>query len=162
PSDFVHVHIHPLRFGAAAMKYLAAVFVLGVCLIAVRAEEPPHVEFAQKLRASHYADLAIEYLEKVRKTAPAELLPSIDLEIARARLDLARSELDAAKKPALFGQAREGFEAFLKNNPNSAQASEAKLEITSLAVLQAKAQLQKALRQTGRAAKQAEALKARP
>src|SRR5262249_2974556 len=35
-------------------------------------------------------------------------------------------------------------------------------EITSLAVLQAKAQLQKALRQTGRAAKQAEALKARP
>jgi hypothetical protein len=135
---------------------------LGVCLVAVRAEEPPHVEFAQRLRASHYADLAIEYLEKVRKTAPADLLPSIDLEIARARLDLARSEQDAAKKPALFGQAREGFEAFLKNNPKSSQASEAKLEITSIAVSQAKSQLQKALRETSRAAKQAEALKARP
>lgn len=144
------------------MKHLAAVLVLGLCLHAVRAEEPPHVEFAQKLRASHYADLAIEYLEKVRKTAPADLLPTIDLEIARARLDMARAEQDAAKRPALFGQAREGFEAFLKNNPNSTQASEAKLEITSIAVSQAKSQLQMALRQTGRAAKQAEALKARP
>lgn len=143
------------------MQKTVAVLALGVLVAAARAEEPPHLDFVQKLRASHYPDLALEYLQKIGPAAPANMRPSIELEIARARLDLARAENDAAKKPALFAQARQEFEAFLKNNPTSAQTSEAKLEITGLAVLQGKAQLQKAMRQTAGAGKQAEVIKAR-
>src|SRR5262249_32198605 len=142
------------------MKKTVVALALGVVVAAAGAEEPPHLDFVQKLRASHYPDLALEYLEKLAKNAPADLRPSIELERARAQLDLARAESDTAKKPALLAKAREGFEAFVKNNPNSAQASEAKLEITSLAVLQGKAQLQKAMRQSG-AARRTEAAAAR-
>jgi hypothetical protein len=142
------------------MMWRVVVLALGALVAAARAEEPPHLDFVQKLRASHYPDLALEYLEKLGQNAPADLRPSIDLEMARTRLDLARAESDATKKPALFAKAREGFEAFVKNNPNSAQASEAKLEITSLAVQQGKAQLQKAMRQTG-GARRSEAAAAR-
>jgi hypothetical protein len=143
------------------MKKTVAVLALGVFAIVARAEEPPHLDFVQKLRANHYPDLALEYLQKLAPTAPADMRPSIELEIARARLDLARAEQDAAKKPALFAQARQEFETFLKNNPNSAEASEARLEITSLAVSLGKAQLQKAMSRASGAGRRAEALKAR-
>jgi hypothetical protein len=143
------------------MKKLIAVLALGAFVAVARAEEPPHLDFVQKLRANHYPDLALEYLQKLAPTAPADMRPNIELEMARTQLDLARAEPDAAKKPALFAQARQKFEAFLKNNPNSAQASEAKLEITSLAVSQGKAQLQKAMSQASGASRRAEALKAR-
>ena len=142
------------------MRKTAVVLALGVVVAVASADEPPHLDFVQKLRASHYPDLALEYLEKLGKNAPDDMRPSIELEMARARLDLARAEPDAARKPALLAKAREGFETFVKNNPNSAEASEAKLEITSLAVLQGKAQLQKAMRQSG-AARRAEAAAAR-
>src|SRR5262245_30360093 len=146
--------------GAPSMRKILAILVIGMCGVATRGEEPPQLDFAQKLRASHYPDLALEYLEKLAKTAPAELKPGIELEIARSRLDIARSEPDAAKKPALLAQARAGFETFVKNNPNRPEAAEAKLEITSLAVLQGRTQLRKAMRPTS-GGKQAETLKAR-
>src|SRR5437660_1489556 len=147
------------------MRKILAIVAVGMCVAAARAEEPPHLDFARRLRESHYPDLAMEYLEKLTKTAPADMQPSIELEIARSRLDIARTDPDSGKRPALFAQARAAFEAIVKNNPSSAQASEAKLAITDIAVLQGKtllqkAQLQKATRQQG-STRQAEALKAR-
>jgi hypothetical protein len=135
------------------MKPMAAVVALGVLFAAIaqlaRAEEPPHLDFVQKLRASHYPDLALEYLQKIGPTVPAEMRPGIELELARTRLDLAMAETDAAKRPVLLAQARQQFESFIKNYPTSPEQSSAKLELKELAVLQGRAQLQKALRQTG-------------
>jgi hypothetical protein len=127
----------------------------------VGAEEPPALEFVRGLRARNYPDLALEYLLKLQQTAPPEMATQLALEIAKCRLDLAKSEPDAGKRPALYEKARKEFEAFVQKDPKSPEASEAKLEITSIAVLQGKAQLTMALRQQSRDAKFAEAAKAR-
>jgi hypothetical protein len=150
------------------MKPMAAALALGVLFAAAiaqlaqfaQAEEPPHLEFVQKLRQSHYPDLALEYLQKIGPTAPADLRPGIELELARARLDLALAETDASKRPTLLTQARQQFEAFVNNYPTSPEISAAKLELKELAVLQGRAQLRKAMRQSG-SAKAAEARAAR-
>src|SRR5262249_33287552 len=135
-----------------AMKRTAAIVALGAVVAlapAGRAKEPPHLEFVQGLRARNYPDLALEYLLKVSKTAPAAERPRLELEIARARLEIARAEPDAGKRPALLAQARRDFQAFVDKHPKSPQASEARVEITRIAVLLGRTQFHKALRQEG-------------
>jgi hypothetical protein len=143
------------------MRKLVTLLVFGAAVAVVRAEEPPHFDFVRKLRANHYPDLALEYLQRIRKTAPADLQPRIELEIARTQLELARTETDAAKKPALLAEARKAFEGFVKNHPNSAETSEAKLELSGVAVQLGKAQLKRMQQQPPGPARLAEAARAR-
>jgi hypothetical protein len=146
------------------MKKSAVILALLLALIPanwVRADQPSDLDFVHALRARNYPDLALEYLLNLKKTAPPEMANQLALEIARCRLDLAKSEPDANKRPALYDQARKELEAFVKKDPNSPEASQAKLEITTIAVLLGKIQLAKALEQQTPEAKRGEALKAR-
>jgi hypothetical protein len=146
------------------MKKSAVILALGILLAPVswvRADEPDAMEFVRGLRARNYPDLALEYLLKLQKTAPPEMANQLALEIAKCWLDLARSKPVASERPALYEQARQKFESFVQDYPNSPEASQAKLEITGIAVLLGKARLARALEQQSPEAKQADALKAR-
>src|SRR5262245_55000549 len=61
--------------------------------------------FVQQLRGRGYADLALEYLEK-RLSKDPKYAVDLPLEIAQAKLDLARSETDAAKRIPLYATVR--------------------------------------------------------
>ena len=127
-----------------------------------RADEPPEVQldFARKLRSKHYADLALEYLDKLRKTAPPALQPDVLLETARARVNLAQDKEPDQRAP-LFAQARKELEAFLAANGEHPEAPRARVEVARLAALQGKALLSSALRQETKQAQIDGALQAR-
>lgn len=145
------------------MNRLVAVLALGGAILAAgagRADEPSPLEFVRGLRARHYPDLALEYLERIRPAAPPELAAGIALEIARTRLEIAKAQPDSAVRLQKYGEARRDFEAFLQKHGDSPEAGDAKLEIAGIAVLQSKAQLDKALRPPVHAAQLKEARKA--
>jgi hypothetical protein len=114
-----------------------------------RAEEPPHLDFVQGLRAKGLPDLALEYLQnlKSRKDLPPEVARQLPLEIAKTGLDVAQLEKDLAKRDRLYEQAREEFTAFLKNTPKSTVAAGASLELARLVGLQAKGQFTRSQRE---------------
>jgi hypothetical protein len=128
-------------------------------------QEAPHVSelrFVRDLRARHYNDLALEYLDRLRKNNPSpELLSELPLELAETRLEAAADEPDSGKRLNLFEQARGEFEAFLKANPDHSRAPEAKLAIARVVVLQGKTQLSRALIQDVPETRIAEGVKAR-
>jgi hypothetical protein len=140
---------------------LAAMVVL-LAPWSARADEPAELqlEFARKLRTKHYSSLALEYLEKYQKTAPAEMRPLLALEIARTRVSLAE-EKEPEQRAPLFAQARSELEAFLQANAEHPEAPQARVEVARLAALQAKALLSAAFRQETRAAQITGAVKAR-
>jgi outer membrane protein assembly factor BamD (BamD/ComL family) len=131
----------------------------------VSAQETSHaaeLRFVRDLRARHYTDLALEYLERLRKKNPSpELLKELPLELAETRLDAAADEPDSGKRLAVFEQARGEIEAFLRDNPNHSRTGEAKLEIGRVVVLQGKTQLSRALARDNLEARIAEGDKAR-
>jgi hypothetical protein len=140
-------------------------FVLGIVGAKAVGQESAHdaeLRFVRDLRARHYADLALEYLERLKKKNPSpELLRELPLELAKTRLDGAIDEPDSSKRLAIFDQARSEIEAFLKDNPNHARTSEAKLDIARVVVLQGKTQLSRALAQDSPEARVTEGIKAR-
>lgn len=128
---------------------------------ALRADEPPHAEFVRGLRAKHYSDLALEYVEKVLRTASAEAKPGLLLERAKTRLDLAATEPEVGRRLVKYNEARGELEAFVKQYGGHALASEASLELAHVAVLQGKTQLGVALKQENPQTRIAEAARAR-
>lgn len=120
------------------------------------------LHFVHNLRARHYNDLALEYLERLKKNNPSpELLQELPLELAETRLETAASEPDSGKRVAIYEQARSEIEAFLNANKNHPRAGEAKLDIARVVVLQGKTQLSRALMQDSLEGKVAEGHKAR-
>jgi hypothetical protein len=160
---------HPRPFGVVLMNRVrlipVAFLAWVVCGTTCSGQEAPHLaelRFVRDLRARHYGDLALEYLERLRKKNPSpELLRELPLELAKTRLDAAEDEPDSAKRLIIYGLARAEIEAFLKNDPNHPRAGEAKLDIGHVVVLQGKTQLSRALAQDALEAKIAEGLKAR-
>ena len=60
------------------MKKTVAILALGVFLVSARAEEPPHLEFVQRLRASHYPDVKkIDDLEERIRRLDAAAIAAI-------------------------------------------------------------------------------------
>src|SRR3954471_13385627 len=77
------------------------------------AQEPAYREqmrFVNELRARHYNDLALEYLQMLSKGPSPELARELPLEMAKTRLEGAADEPDSAKRLALYGQARTDLE----------------------------------------------------
>jgi hypothetical protein len=144
-----------------SLSLLAAMVVL-LAPWSARADEPAELqlEFVRKLRTKHYSNLALEYLEKIKKSAPADLQPLLALEIARTRVSMAE-EKEPEQRAPLFAQARGELEAFLQANPQHPEAPQARVEVARLASLQAKALLSAAFRQETRAAQVSGAVKAR-
>ena len=127
----------------------------------LRAEEPPQtqLEFIRKLRDKGYADLALEYLEKLQKNPPAALKVAIPMELARTRIALARDK-EPGQRLALLNTARQELEAFIKANANRPESAQARFELAGLATQQGKALLSKALRREDLKSQQDEAKKA--
>lgn len=113
------------------MKRLLVLLTLGTFGLAgpaVRAEEPPHLEFVRGLRQRGLPDYALEYLQQLKKP-PADVARVLPLEMARARTDLAQTEPDLTRREAMYQQARQEFETFLKNNPKAPELAEATLDL---------------------------------
>lgn len=126
------------------------------------ADEVPHLDFVRGLRARHYPDLALEYLEKLQKSNPPDDVAAlIPLELAKVHLDLATAEDSGGRRLDLYNKARDEFQEFIKKNPNSPLVGEARLEVARVTVLQGKTQLSRALMQEDTAARQKDALVAR-
>jgi len=141
---------------------LLAVAVVFLVAWPAHADEPLEVqlEFVRKLRTRHYSNLALEYLEKLSKTAPPEMAPLLHLETARTKISLAQ-EKEPEQRAPLFALARSELEAFIKANGEHPEAAPARVEVARLAALQGKALLSVALRQETQGAQIAGALKAR-
>jgi hypothetical protein len=127
-------------------------------------QDSPYAEdlqFVRELRSRGYNDLAREYLDKLTKNAPAALKKELPLERALTEMEAARDEPDSNKRIALYAQAREQFQQFLRANPNHPRAAETKLDIARATTLQGKTQLSRALLEDDLTVRTAEGAKAR-
>jgi len=142
------------------------VLVLGSVLLggvahAQEASDREDMRFVTELRNQGYKDLALEYLQKLSKNPSPELAKELPLEMAKTRLDTASDEPDSRKRLTMYEQARAEFDKFLKDNPNHPRASEARLDMAQVTVLQGRTQLSRALLQDTTEARVAEGLRAR-
>ncbi len=104
------------------------------------------MRFVEAMRKGGYGDLALQYLEGLKKKPISkELASELPVEIARTRLSLAADEADSAKKQATYAEVRGELAKFLKANPASRLAPEVELNIAEVAVLQARAALTQAI-----------------
>jgi hypothetical protein len=119
------------------------------------------LQFVRELRSRGYNDLAREYLDQLAKKAPAALKTELPLERALTEMEAAGDEPDSTKRVALYSQAREQFQAFLRANPSHPRAAEAKFDIARATTLQGKTQLSRALLEDDPTVRTAEGAKAR-
>ena len=143
---------------------LTVAAVLAVAPFAAAQPEPSYVadlRFVDALRKRGDTALAMDYLQRLGKNPGPELAKELPFELAKTRLAIGAEEPDSSKRLAVYQQARGEFETFLKQNPDSPRAAEARLEIAHVAVLQGKSQLSKALAQDSLQARVSEALTAR-
>ncbi len=143
---------------------LTAVIWFVAAPFAVAQQESPYaadMRFVNELRKRGDAALAMDYLLRMSKSADPEFAKELPFEIARTELLIGTEEPESGKRLALYQKTRGDFEAFLKSNPDSPRAGEARLEIAHVAVLQGKTQLSKALTQDTLEGRVTEAMKAR-
>lgn len=134
----------------------AAVFA--VPLLA-SAAEPPHLDLVRGLRERGYPDLALEYLQKLAVKPPAEIAATLPLEMARCRLEAAKSIADLEVRQKQYTDARTEFQTFLDKNPNSPLAAAARFDVAQVTVLLGRVQLAR-MRQEGSAEAKANLAKA--
>ena len=103
------------------------------------------MRFIQELRSQGKSDLALEYLNRIAKTASPELLKELPLELAKAKLDAAGEEPDSGKRLNLYGDARDELQKWLTANPASPRIGEVKLDIAQVAVMQGRTQLSRSM-----------------
>src|SRR5262245_15464481 len=96
----------------AAMKRLLALALcaaVGLAAAPAPAAEPAHLDFVRGLRERGYPDLALEYLEKLAANPPASIAATLPLEMARCRLEAAKSITDLAQRQKQYTDARAEF-----------------------------------------------------
>ncbi|HVS35351.1 MAG TPA: hypothetical protein VMS17_07185 [Gemmataceae bacterium] len=120
-----------------------------VFLVAGRtAAEDPAVQedmrFVQELRKQHMSDLALEYLERLKKTASPDLAKALPLEMARTRLEAAIEEPDSAKRLGLYSDARDEFQRWIKENPTDSRVPDVQVDLAQVTVQKGRTQLSRA------------------
>src|SRR5262245_39948517 len=103
------------------------------------------LKFIAELRKRGYTDLAVEYLDRLKKNPSPELAKVLPLATANTRFERAGEEGDPSKRLSMYEEARKEFEDFLKANPNAPQAAEVRLQLAHLAGAHGKAVLAKAM-----------------
>jgi hypothetical protein len=144
----------------SALSLLAVAVALGLPG-PLRAEEKAdaQIDFVHKLRAKGYHDLALEYLDLLKKKGDPELAAQVPVEVARTRLAMA-SILDPAQRLTQYAEARTELEKYVQANPAGPAAAKVRLEIARIASLQGQAQLAQAFRQEDEKALEEQARKA--
>ncbi|MER3417352.1 MAG: hypothetical protein C4297_14250 [Gemmataceae bacterium] len=119
------------RGASGASGYLLAVVLAGVSAWTCAFAEPPHLDFVRGLRQRGFADLALEYLEKLQKdtSLPEAVRTILPLEIARTQAALSQAEEDPSARQELLQRARKGIEGFLQAHPDHPAAGEALVEL---------------------------------
>lgn len=118
-------------------------------LATAQTDQPAHMEFVRGLRSNGLSDLALEYLDQLKKGKPhPEIEKVMPLEYARTWLDLAADEPEEAKRKALIGKAKDQLDVFIngsttKNHPLIPQAN---VELARLMSLEGKGIFLKARR----------------
>src|SRR5262245_47553770 len=103
------------------------------------------LRFAEALRARGDNDLALEIIQKLRKTAPADLAKELPLEEAKTRLRGAGDEPETARRLRQYREARTDFQKFIDSNPGHPRIAEANLDIARLLNLIGRTELNQAL-----------------
>ena len=127
-------------------------------------QDAPYAEdlqFVRELRSRGYNDLAREYLDKLAKNASAALKKELPLERALTEMEAANDEPDSNKRIALYAQASQQFQEFLRANPTHPRAAETKFDIARATTLQGKTQLSRALLEDDLTVRTTEGSKAR-
>ncbi len=127
----------------------------------LRADEPAEkqLEFVRNLRDKGYSDLALEYLEKLKKQGQPGIKQFLAMEMARTRVALARDK-EPEQRLALLTAARAELSEFIKANPSGPEGIQARLELARLVTQEGKAILNKALRKDDVKVQQQQALQA--
>src|SRR5262249_11939023 len=145
---------------------LAWAVLLGTAGAVPARQEPAYtaeLQFVRELRARHYDDLALQYLERLRKGATPALARELPLEMAKTRLEAAADEPDSGKRLALYEEAGKEFERFLADPANAAhpRRGEAQFEAARVKYLRGRTLLGRAVVQDTPEAQEAESAKAR-
>src|SRR5947209_18359151 len=93
------------------------------------------LRFVRELRARHYNELALEFLERLRKTVPEELAQELPIEIAKTQLEAAADEPDSGKRLGLYAEAQAEFEKFLAARKGHPRSGEVQLDLAQVAVM---------------------------
>jgi hypothetical protein len=146
--------------------FFAWALLLGAAGAAPAQQEPAYtaeLQFVRELRARHYNDLALQYLERLRKGASPELARELPLETAKTRLEAAADEPDSGKRLALYEEAGKEFARFLADPANAAnpRRGEAQLEAARVNNLRGRTLLSRALVQDTPEGQEAESARAR-
>jgi hypothetical protein len=125
-------------------------FLLSAALLAGRAAAQDasvqdDMRFVEELRKQGKSDLALEYLQRLEKTASGDLAKALPLEMARTKLEAAGEEPDSGKRLALYGDAHDAFQKWLSANPGDPHVNEVKLDLAHVAIQQGRTQLSRAL-----------------
>jgi hypothetical protein len=120
--------------------------ILVLAPLATRADEPPEMqlEFVRKLRAKGYSDLALEYLEILKKNPTPGLAPLLAVEIAQTKVSSSRNK-GPTQRLAMLNEARTELEKALQTKPGPPEAAKLRLAIARIASYQGQALLSKAL-----------------
>ena len=144
-------------------------FATGIALAtaappAVAQEPGTHSPFdlARALRVNDQADLALDYLDDLAKTLPAQWQVELPIERAKTRLKLAGAELDEVIRDSLVNEGKAELDQFLKANAGHPRAAEAAMSLANVASLQGKSQLGRAGRIPDTNGQRAAAALARP
>ena len=138
-------------------RFLILVVVFLSFVPIASAQEPAYrddLRFAEALRSRGDNDLALEFLEQLKKGAPAGLLKELSLEFAKTRLRVAADEPETAKRLAQYQAARADFERFIRENPGHPRLAEANIDIARVLNFQGKTELNQAILAEDRKTKQ--------
>ncbi len=98
-------------------------------------DDPRFAEgFAEGLRSRGYYDLALEYLDDLRKSpeVPAEFRKTLDFQEARVLIEAARRDNDPEARRDRLDRARIKIEAFVRDNPDRPEIIEALVSLANL------------------------------
>src|SRR5438552_706700 len=111
------------------------------------ANELDEMRFVDAMRKQGYPDLALQYLDDLKKKPGIsdDLKAELPVEIARTQLDMVGDEPDIGRKLALFADVRAELQKFLKDHPTNRRAAEIELDVAEIAVMQGRLTLSQAI-----------------
>src|SRR5437660_1139953 len=123
---------------------LAFVLLAGQAALAQDPDFKEDLRFAEALRLRGDNALALEFLQKLQKTASPGLARELSLEIARTSLRAAAEVPEAARRLQLSHEARAAFQQFINENPDHPRIAEANLDLARVLNFQGKTELNQA------------------
>ena len=142
---------------------VACLLSLAGATAAAQPTPPDPIELVRGLRENGLPDLALDYLQDLAARRPTPgTLAVLPLERARAKLELAATETDDAKRSALLSESKADFDAFLAANASHPRRAEAALSLARLVSIEAKGLVSQANKRADDAARTRELVTARP